>query len=189
MPFLFADALKQALRQDPNVILIGEMRDKETIETAALAAETGHLVFSTIHSSNAVQAIERVLDVFTGKTQEQFRQVLASTLKGVIAMKLLTKIDATGIVPATEVMFVTPTIKSLISENKISDIYEFIVEGQQDGMQTFTESLMRLVDAGLVSREDALFNAEQPTELRLKLDGHTSAAADGTGGHALYDWL
>jgi len=185
----FADALKQALRQDPNVILIGEMRDQETIETAALAAETGHLVFSTIHSSNAVQAIERVLDVFTGKTQEQFRQVLANTLKGVIAMKLLTKIDATGIVPATEVMFVTPTIKSLISENKISDIYEFIVEGQQDGMQTFTESLMRLVDSGLVSREDALFNAEQPTELRLKLDGHTSAAGDGTGGHALYDWL
>jgi twitching motility protein PilT len=185
----FADALKQALRQDPNVILIGEMRDQETIETAALAAETGHLVFSTIHSSNAVQAIERVQDVFSGKIQEQFRQLLSNTLKGVVAMKLMNKMDASGLVPAVEVMFVTPTIKSLISENKISDIYEFIVEGQQDGMQTFTESLMRLIDAGLVSREDALFNAEQPTELRLKLDGHTSSAGNGAGGHALYDWL
>ncbi|OQA14812.1 MAG: Twitching mobility protein [bacterium ADurb.Bin363] len=186
----FADALKQALRQDPNVILIGEMRDEETIETAALAAETGHLVFSTIHSSNAVQAIERVLDVFSGKMQEQFRQLLSNTLKGIIAMKLMTKMDASGLIPAVEVMFVTPTIKSLIAENKLTDIYEFITEGQQDGMQTFTECLLRMVQAGLISRDDAIYNAEQPTELRLKLDGHTSTVSEmSSSGSTLYDWL
>ena len=187
----FADALKQALRQDPNVILIGEMRDIETIETAALAAETGHLVFSTIHSSNAVQALERVLDVFTGKQQEQFRQLLANTLRGVVAMKLLNTRDGGGLVPAVEVMFVTPTIKSLIAENKLTDIYQFISEGVQEGMMTFTESLIQLVERGVISREDALFNAEQPTELRLRLDGHSSSARDMSGGGAgsLYDWL
>jgi len=186
----FADGLKQALRQDPNVILIGEMRDIETIETAALAAETGHLVFSTIHSSSAVQAIERVLDVFSGKQQEQFRQLLANTLRGIIAMKLLTTLDAGGLVPAVEVMFVTPTIKSLIAENKLVDIYQFIAEGVQEGMMTFTECLLQLVERGVISREDALFNAEQPTELRLRLDGHSSSSGDiAAGPNSLYDWL
>jgi len=186
----FAESLRQALRQDPNVILIGEMRDKETIETAVLAAETGHLVLSTIHASNAVQAIERVLDVFSGKMQEQFRLLISNTLRGIMSLKLINKTDGSGLIPAVELMFMTPTIKSLILENKLPDIYQFLEEGIADGMLTFTESLLRLVRKGIITREDALFNAEHPTELRLKLDGMGgSAAADTARERNLYDWI
>jgi twitching motility protein PilT len=186
----FSESLRQALRQDPNVILIGEMRDKETIETAVLAAETGHLVLSTIHASNAVQAIERILDVFSGKMQEQFRLLISNTLKGILSLKLINKMDGSGLLPAVELMFMTPTIKSLILENKLPDIYQFLEEGVQDGMLTFTESLLRLVRKGVISREDALFNAEHPTELRLKLDGMGGGAAIETAKERnLYDWI
>lgn len=169
----FLEALKSSLRQDPNVILIGEMRDAETVMTAAMAAETGHLVLSTLHTPNAIQAIHRVIDTFPPDQQNQFRILLASTLRGVISQRLINRIDGDGRIPAVEVMVVTPTISSLIAENNLSDIYPLMVEGKGEGMQTFTQSLTELFEAGIISKEDAMFNAEQRTEFRLGVEGYT----------------
>lgn len=184
----FQDALKGALRQDPNVILIGEMRDAETILTAAIAAETGHLVLSTLHTPNTTQAVERIIDVFSGDQQKQFRLLLSTTLRAVISQRLLSRIDADGRVPATEIMVVTPTVSSLIREGKTNEIYPLMVQGATEGMQTFTASLTRLYEAGLISKEDALFHADQPTEFRLGIEGHTSGAAS-IPEDSLMSWL
>ncbi len=173
----FSVALKQALRQDPNVILIGEMRDPETIMTAAIAAETGHLVLSTLHTPNTIQAINRIIDVFSGDVQKQFRLLLANTLRGVVSQRLLNRADGSGRIPAVEVMVVTPTISSLILEEKTDEIYPLMAQGEIDGMQTFTQSLKTLYEKGLVTREEAMFHADQPTEFRLAIEGHTTGAA------------
>jgi len=183
----FAEALREALRQDPDVILIGEMRDEETVETAALAAETGHLVFSTIHASNTIQAIERIVDIFSGKRQEQFRHLLANTLRGIVALKLLPRKDSDGRIPAVEVMVVTSTIRSLIAEGKFVDIYQFIREGQTEGMQTFTMSLEKLIHQCIISRESALTQAEDATELRLILEGQIMDGKSTEEGY--FNWL
>ncbi len=172
----FFDALKQALRQDPNVILIGEMRDPETIWTAVMAAETGHLVLSTLHTPNTVQSIDRILDPFSGEQQKQFRELLARTLRAVVSQRLLPKADGSGRVPAVEVMISTPTIASLIAEGNTSEIYTYIAQGEHEGMQTFTESLTKLYQAGMVSKETALFHAEHQTEFRLGIEGHFTGA-------------
>lgn len=173
----FAVALKQALRQDPNVVLIGEMRDPETIMTAVIAAETGHLVLSTLHTPNTIQAINRIIDVFSGDIQKQFRLLLSNTLKGVVSQRLLTRADEQGRIPAVEVMVVTPTISSLILEEKTNDIYNHMVEGTTEGMQTFTHALTDLYDKGLVSKEEAMYHADQPTEFRLSIEGHTTGSS------------
>lgn len=168
----FQDALKYALRQDPDVILIGEMRDPETIMIAAQAAETGHLVLSTLHTSNAVQAISRILDVFTGENRRQMQLLLASNLRGILSQRLISRTDTEGRVPAVEVMFLTPTIGSLILEENINDIYKFIAEGANEGMQTMNQSLYRLFSEGIISYKDAISNSDFPNELRLMIDGH-----------------
>lgn len=185
----FLDALRSSLRQDPNVILIGEMRDPDTIFTATIAAETGHLVMSTLHTPNTVQAIQRIIDVFSGEQQKQFRLLLSSTLKGVISQRLLTRQDGTGRVPAVEIMVVTPTISSLIADSKLSEIYPLMVEGKGEGMQTFTQSLTELVEAGIISKEDALYHAEQRTEFRLGVEGHTTGGATVVQEDSLMSWL
>ena len=185
----FQDGLRQALRQDPNVILIGEMRDAETIMTAAVAAETGHLVLSTLNTQNAVQAVDRMIDVFSGEQQRQFRMLLANTLRGVVSQRLLQRADSQGRVAAVEVMVATSTVTSLILEGKTNEIYPYIEQGTSEGMQTFTASLSRLLEQGLITKDEALYHADQPTELRLKVDGHTSGSAQYSEGDTLMNWL
>lgn len=185
----FAEALRQALRQDPNVIMVGEMRDPETIMTAVVAAETGHLVFSTLHTPNTVQAVDRIIDTFSGETQRQFRLLLSNSLRGVVSQRLLTRADEKGRVPATEVMVVTSTIASLILEGNTQEIYPYLQQGASEGMQTFTQSLLRLYEAGLISKEEALFHADQPTEFRLGVEGHSTSSASNLAEDTLMNWL
>lgn len=173
----FFIALKEALRQDPNVILIGEMRDPETVWTAIMAAETGHLVFSSLHTHSTAQAIDRMIDFFSGEQQKQFRHLLAAVLKGVISLKLIQRADGKGRVPAVEVLVVTPTIASFIAEGNSSEIYPYIVQGGHEGMQTFTESLMKLYESAIITKEEALYHADHPTEFRLGIEGHTTGGA------------
>jgi twitching motility protein PilT len=185
----FTEALKQALRQDPNVVLIGEMRDPETIMTAVIAAETGHLVLSTLHTPNTIQAVDRIVDVFSGDQQKQFRFLLANNLRGVISQRLLNRKDESGRIPAVEVMMVTPTVASLILEGKTNEIYPHMVQGGTEGMQTFTASLTKLFEAGLITKEEALYHAEQPTEFRLGIEGHTTGATSAIQDESLMSWL
>lgn len=174
----FKSALKYVLRQDPDIILIGEMRDQETVAAAISAAETGHLVLSTLHTMDTIQTIERILDFFPSEQQSQIRIQLSNTLRAVISQRLVSKADGIGVVPACEIMIVTPTIKSLIAEGKVTHIRSFIAEGQsQYGMQTFDQSLIQLVRNGLITRESALEQATSPSEIDLGLKGISSSRA------------
>ena len=175
----FAEALRQALRQDPNVIMVGEMRDVETIMTAVTAAETGHLVLSTLHTPNTVQSIDRILDTFSGDQQKQIRMLLSSCLRGVVSQKLLQRVDGKGRVPAVEVLVCTSTVQSLILEGNTKEIYPYIQQGGSEGMQTFTHALTRLLEQGMVTREEAAFHAEQSTEFRLA-NRHNEQPRSGT---------
>lgn len=166
----FASALKHALRQDPDVILVGEMRDLETISLALTAAETGHLVFSTLHTQDAPQTIDRIIDVFPPHQQHQVRTQLAATLKGVISQQLLPRADGKGRVAAREVMIVTPAISNLIREGKTHQIYSAIETGMKFGMHTLETSLAELVREKLITVESALTKANNPELLKLKLN-------------------
>ncbi|MEA3460005.1 MAG: type IV pilus twitching motility protein PilT [Chloroflexota bacterium] len=161
----FATALKHALRQDPDVILVGEMRDLETIATALTAAETGHLVLSTLHTPSAPQAIDRMIDVFPPHQQRQIRVQTSTTLQGVLYQTLLPVANGQGRVPAVEVMLATPAIRNLIREGKVHQIPNIIQTGAQYGMQTLNQALADLCQRGLVSREDALARSSDPQEL------------------------
>ena len=162
----FPRALKSVLREDPNVILVGEMRDLETIAAALTLAETGHLVLSTLHTQDAAQTVDRIIDVFPPYQQEQIRVMLASSLKGVVSQILLPKADETGRVAAREVMVVTPAIAAIIREGKTHQIYSAIQTGTREGMCTMEKSLAELCNAGLIAEEDALSKANHPQELR-----------------------
>src|SRR5512146_909412 len=164
--YSFPRALKAVLREDPNVILVGEMRDLETIAAALTLAETGHLVLSTLHTQDAAQTVDRIIDVFPPYQQEQIRVMLASTLKGVVSQVLLPKADGQGRVAAREIMIVTPAISALIREGKTHQIYSAIQTGATNGMCTMEKSLGELVQAGSVSAQDALSKANHPQELR-----------------------
>ncbi|MBN9418751.1 MAG: PilT/PilU family type 4a pilus ATPase [Candidatus Eremiobacteraeota bacterium] len=185
----FAEALRQALRQDPNVIMVGEMRDTETIMTAVTAAETGHLVLSTLHTPNTVQSIDRILDTFSGDQQKQIRMLLSSCLRGVVSQKLLQRVDGKGRVPAVEVLVCTSTVQSLILEGNTKEIYPYIQQGASEGMQTFTSSLTRLLEQGLVTREEAAFHAEQSTEFRLANRHHEQPRSGATPSGSYLNWL
>jgi pilus retraction protein PilT len=167
----FRTALRAAMREDPDVILIGEMRDADTFQAAISAAETGHLVFSTLHTSNAMLTIDRIVDLFPSNQQDQVRSQLSLQLKASVAMRLLPKKDETGRVPAIEVMRVSPAITALIKENNVKLIPNAIVAGREDGMQTFNMSLAGLVKADLVTEEMALLNSDNPDELQMNLQG------------------
>ncbi|MEI7957299.1 MAG: ATPase, T2SS/T4P/T4SS family, partial [Verrucomicrobiota bacterium] len=158
--------LKAVLREDPNVILVGEMRDLETIAAALTLAETGHLVLSTLHTQDAAQTVDRIIDVFPPYQQEQIRVMLASTLKGVVSQVLLPKINGQGRVAAREILVVTPAISALIREGKTHQIYSAIQTGANHGMCTMEKSLAELHQAGLITEEDALSKANHPQELR-----------------------
>lgn len=165
----FANALKSALREDPDIILVGEMRDYETIALALTAAETGHLVFGTLHTSSASQTIDRIIDVFPQGQQQQIRVQLANSLIAVFAQTLLPKHlpDGTskGRVMAQEIMVVTPAVANLIRESKAAQIYSTIQTSSESGMQTLEAALAHLVNEGLVTLDDAMSKSSKPPEL------------------------
>lgn len=166
----FANALKSALREDPDIILVGEMRDFETIALALTAAETGHLVFGTLHTSSASQTIDRIIDVFPQGQQQQIRVQLANSLVAVFAQTLLPKLlpdgKSKGRVMAQEIMIVTPAVANLIREAKAAQIYSTIQTSSEFGMQTLEASLAKLVNEGLVSVDDAMAKTSKPSELQ-----------------------
>ena len=162
----FASSLKHALRQDPDVILVGELRDLETIEAALIIAETGHLVFSTLHTSDCVQTINRIVDVFPSHQQQQIRTQASFVLIGAISQQLIPKAKSSGRVLATEVMIVTPAIKSLIRESKVHQIYSVIQTSQKDGMKTMNQSLYELYQKELITYEDALDRTTDQEDLK-----------------------
>ncbi|MHB1234560.1 MAG: type IV pilus twitching motility protein PilT [Microbacteriaceae bacterium] len=178
----FAAALKHVLRQDPDVILIGELRDLETISVALTAAETGHLVFATLHTQDAPQTIDRVIDVFPPHQQGQVRAQLAATLQGVVCQTLVRRADGRGRAVATEVMVTTPAIANLIREGKTYQIASMMQAGRSQGMHTLDQHLADLVDAGVISRQAALEKANDTDGLiRLihRVDPIPAAASDG----------
>ena len=169
----FATALRAALRQDPDVILVGEMRDLETIETALHAAETGHLVFSTLHTLDATETINRIISVFPPHHQKQIRLQLSGVLKGVISQRLVPRADGQGRVPAVEVMVATETVRACIEDkDKTKMLRDVIASGTaQYGMQTFDQSLFFLLRQGLITEEEALLRASNVGEFKLRLEG------------------
>jgi len=177
----FAEALRSALRQDPDIILVGEMRDYETISTAILAAETGHLVLSTLHTLDATETINRIISVFPPYQQRQVRVQLAAILRGVISQRLIPRVDGQGRVPAVEVLVGTATIREAIADpEKTRRIPEIIVTGgSQYGMQTFDQSLMDLFRRGLVTYEEALRWSSNPDDFALRVRGVESTADQG----------
>ncbi|NLA27492.1 MAG: type IV pilus twitching motility protein PilT [Firmicutes bacterium] len=166
----FAAALRAALRQDPDVILVGEMRDHETISTAITAAETGHFVMATLHTVDSVQTIDRIIDVFPSFQQQQIRVQLANTIVGIIAQRLIQRKDGKGRIPAVEVMVSNPAVRNLIREGKVHQIYSVIQTGGRQGMQLMDSHLEDLFRRGLIDRQSALDNATDAEELGKTLD-------------------
>jgi twitching motility protein PilT len=158
----FSGSLRHSLRQDPDVILIGEMRDLDTIAIAITAAETGHLVLSTLHTPDAPQAIDRIVDVFPPYQQSQIKMQLSGTLQGIIAQILLPRKNGEGRVPAVELLIATPAVRNLIRIEKTHQLYTLMQTGAQFGMQTMDQSLKNLVKRGLISFETALSRARDP---------------------------
>jgi twitching motility protein PilT len=172
----FAAALKSALRQDPDVILVGEMRDLDTIATALTAAETGHLVFATLHTQDAPQTIDRIIDVFPAEQQNQVRVQLSVALQGVVTQQLLPTADGVGRTVACEVLVPTPAIRNLIREGKIHQITSFMQTGSAHGMQTMDAALATLVRAGKISQKLAESRSSTPEELKRLLGASALAA-------------
>ncbi len=155
----FAEALRSALREDPDIILVGEMRDLETIRLAMTAAETGHLVFGTLHTTSAAKTVNRIIDVFPAAEKDMVRSMLSESLRAVVAQTLLKKVGG-GRVAAHEIMIGTPAIRNLIREDKVAQMYSAIQTGQAYGMQTLDQNLADLLKQGLVTRADALSKAQ-----------------------------
>ncbi len=167
----FSVALKHSLRQSPDVILVGEMRDKETMETALSAAETGHLVLSTLHTINAMQTVERIINFFPPHQHHLIRLQLSLVLEGVVSLRLLALKDG-GRIPAVEVLMATPTVKNLLGEGKTEELYQALKEGTDYfGTCTFNQSLKMLVENDVISMEQALSAADNPDELKLEFRG------------------
>ena len=155
----FANALRSALREDPDIILVGEMRDLETIRLAMTAAETGHLVFGTLHTSSAAKTIDRIIDVFPAAEKEMIRAMLSESLRAVISQTLLKTKEGGGRVAAHEIMIGTPAIRNLIREAKVAQMYSSIQTGQQYGMQTLDQNLQELVKRNIVAASEARVKA------------------------------
>lgn len=175
----FSKALRAALRQDPDVILVGEMRDLETIEIALTAAETGHLVLSTLHTLDAAETINRIISVFPTYQQNQIRIQLASVLKGVVSQRLIPRANGKGRVPAVEILIATATVRSCILEpEKTIALRDVIAQGKNlYGMQTFDQSLFDLLQVGLITYDEAMRQATNPSDFALKVKGIQSAGA------------
>ncbi len=172
----FSQALRQAMRQSPDVILIGEMRDAETVSAAISAAETGHLVFSTLHTVNAVQTVERIISFFPPHQHELVRLQLALNLAGVCSMRLIKNKDGTAMVPAVEMLINTPTVRELLEQGATRMLPKALQEGSYYGTMTFNQSLIRLFQAGNISLEDALASSDNPDELKMQMRGITQGS-------------
>jgi twitching motility protein PilU len=175
----FHDALKSALRQAPDSILIGEVRDRETAEAALHLAETGHLVMATLHSTNASQTIERLLNLFPQDAHAQIRLLLSLSLVGIVSQRLISSSDRKSRFPAIEILLPTPRVKDLIKQGDLGGIKGVLAQGG-DGMQSFDEALYRLVRAGKLTREDAVVYADSPSDFRLRfrLEENSGSARD-----------
>lgn len=165
----FTDALKYVVRQNPDIILIGEMRDIETMNVALQASETGHLVFSTVHTASASETLDRIINLFPPHEKNQLCMRMANSMRGVISQKLLPRIDAEGRVAAVEIMIATPTVAKLIEEGRSGNIYTAIQEGGFWGMQTMNQCLVKYFRAGIISEDDAMTAAGNATELKQML--------------------
>ncbi|HHI80009.1 MAG TPA: PilT/PilU family type 4a pilus ATPase [Planctomycetes bacterium] len=177
----FAAALKQSLRQAPDVIMIGEMRDKDTMEAALQAAETGHLVFSTLHTVNAVQTVERIISLFPPHQHELLRMELALNLAGVVSLRLLRLKNGEGQMPAVEILTNTPTVREILLEGRTKELPKALAEGQYYGTMTFNQSLIRLYESGNIELEDALSASDNPDELKLQMRGITKGGVGIAG--------
>jgi twitching motility protein PilT len=166
----FTAALRQVLRQNPDVILIGELRDAETLRIALLASETGHLVFSTLHASTASQAVPRLLDEFPKSERDQTRMALAANLQAIICQRLIPDVDGV-VVPAVEILFNTPTVKKILSRDQLDVLSAAIETGGEDGMQTFDQSIYKLIKEGRISETDGMQYASSPEKLHMILQG------------------
>lgn len=176
----FSSALKSIMRQDPDVILIGEMRDLETFQAAISAAETGHLVFTTLHTTNVMQTVDRIIDLFPANQQDQIRSQLSLNLRGIMCMRLLPRANGIGRIPACEVLVVNPAARKLIRENRILQLNTVIVSGKEEGMQTFNDSLNELIRKGLITKETGMEVSDNPEELNMLLQGiHLSSRRGG----------
>jgi twitching motility protein PilT len=174
----FHAALKRVLRQDPDVILIGEMRDPETVWAALSAAETGHLVFATLHTMSAMETISRIIDFFPPFQQQQIRMSLAASLRGVVSQRLVQRSDSKGRIPAMEVLVSTGRVFDKIADaSQTHELEEIIEQGEYYGMQTFDQSLLALYEEGVITRRDALATATKTHDLRLKMDASDLAKA------------
>lgn len=178
----FKAALKYVLRQDPDVVLIGEMRDLETIEAALTVSETGHLTLATLHTNSAVQTINRIIDVFPSHQQEQIRVQLSFVLEGIISQQLIPKKSGQGRVLAVEILIPNPAVRNLIREDKIHQIYSIMQTGQaRSGMQTMNQSLLELYTKGLISYEDAIGRSMVPEELITMIQRASATSMRGRG--------
>jgi twitching motility protein PilT len=168
----FDDALTYLMRQDPDVVLVGEMRDAKTVTAGMRAAETGHMVFGTLHSANAAQAIHRILDLFPQEERELTRQALAVSVRAIISQTLIpTLIEGVSRVPALEILLANPTVRKLISEGREADLTSVIRSCQREGMQDFTENLCRLIMDGVIDPKEAFKQAPNPEELKMAMKG------------------
>ena len=177
----FAEALRGALRQDPDVILLGEMRDLETIGTALTAAETGHLVFATLHTQDAPSTVDRLIDVFPAAQQEQIRVQIASTLQGIVTQTLLPTADGKGRVAALEVLLPDDAVRNLIRQAKVEQIYSVMQTNTSRGMQTLEQAMLELVRSGKITADLALQRSSRPDQLRSLLQRSGLVAPDPTG--------
>ena len=167
----FPDGVKYALRQDPDVILIGEMRDRETVNSALKAAETGHLVFTTLHTNDTVQTINRIINFYEPSDRDSVRNQIAETLRGVIAQKLIVTSDGKGRVPACEIMTTTPAVKDFIMKDQLSDIYELVRQGSYSDMITMNMALYQWYQQGVVTEEEIINKSDNVNELKQMLRG------------------
>ncbi len=176
----FPSALRAALRQNPDLIMVGEMRDLETIDTAIMAAETGHLVMSTLHTVDAPETITRIIASFPEDRREQVRIVLANVLRGVISQRLIRNADRTDMVPAVEVLVGSMRVRECIDKNRVRELHDVMAQGQATyGMQTFDQSLLELLRAGKISYEEAIAYCSNPADFQLQARGMNAGAAFG----------
>ena len=167
----YQHGLKHVMRQDPDVIMVGEMRDAVSFRAAMSAADTGHLVMSTLHTIDAPQSIARVLDFFPSEEREQVRKQMVGTLKAIIVQRMTVRADGQGVVPAIEIMVNTPTVAKLIKENRTEKLHAAIETGTDDGMQNFNQSLFQLVKDNIITKEEALDKATNPQALEMNFKG------------------
>jgi twitching motility protein PilT len=174
----FASALKHVLRQDPDIIMVGEMRDKSSFEAALQAADTGHLVMTTLHASNASQTINRILDFYDKSEQDPIREALANNLTAVISQRLLPRAFGGGRAPACEIMLNTAIVTKLLRDDRLDKLSAAISAGKGDGMMTFNQCLLELVNEGTISEEDALAASDNPEALKMNFEGIFLSAGD-----------